>query len=77
MEFAMTQIDLLGLAHPRTAKRRVGLLARLAAWRAVRRQRADLSRLDDYRLEDIGLTRADVARETARPLWDVPERWLR
>ncbi len=41
----------------------------------LRRERADLSRLDDHRLVDLGLTRAQVREEVARPLWDAPERW--
>jgi uncharacterized protein YjiS (DUF1127 family) len=35
---------------------------------AVARQRRDLSQLDDRMLQDIGVTRADVEREMARPL---------
>ena len=44
---------------------------------AARRQRANLSKLDERFLNDIGLTRADVEAETARPAWDVPSNWLR
>ena len=38
----------------------------------VRRQRRALERLDDTALHDLGLTRADVAREASRPIWSLP-----
>lgn len=50
----------------------VRIQAGLAAWR----QRRALVRLDDNARRDLGLTEADVARETSRPVWDVPQRWL-
>lgn len=54
-----------------------GLLARLrAAWH-VSVQRRQLATLDDARLADLGLTRADVRAEVARAPWDVPKHWLR
>jgi uncharacterized protein YjiS (DUF1127 family) len=34
---------------------------------AVHRQRHDLAQLDDHLLRDIGVTRAEVERELARP----------
>lgn len=58
------------------APRRVSIFARLAFWRDLRRQRLALSRLDDRQLQDIGLTRADVVRELARPMWDAPPHWF-
>jgi uncharacterized protein YjiS (DUF1127 family) len=33
------------------------------------RQRRQLGELNDYMLRDIGLTRADVDRETRKPFW--------
>jgi uncharacterized protein YjiS (DUF1127 family) len=45
----------------------------LAAWR----QRRALADLPAERLEDLGLTEDDVRREAARPMWDVPQHWLR
>lgn len=53
----------------------MALMAALAAWlrdgadRA--RQRRALSRLNDFDLRDIGLTRRDVADETAKPFWQI------
>ncbi len=40
-----------------------GLLARVASWDEVWRQRQALGMLDDRMLDDIGVTRADVACE--------------
>lgn len=41
------------------------------------RQRRRLAELDDALLRDIGLTRDEARAEARRPLWDVPESWLR
>jgi uncharacterized protein YjiS (DUF1127 family) len=38
-------------------------------WTARARQRRDLAALDDHALRDIGLSRADVRRELAKPFW--------
>ena len=35
------------------------------------RQRRALAGLSDYQLHDIGLSRSDVAGETAKPFWRV------
>lgn len=35
----------------------------------IRRQRRALENLDDRLLKDIGLTRCDVEKEVARPVW--------
>lgn len=44
------------------------------AWE-TRRERLALTQLDASRLNDIGLTKADVQREANRPIWDVPAHW--
>jgi uncharacterized protein YjiS (DUF1127 family) len=49
----------------------VGFVARM--WE-VRRERRALMALDDRMLKDIGLGRGDVARETMRAPWDLPNR---
>jgi len=41
----------------------------LSVWRARYTRRRVLAQLDDHLLYDIGLTRADVERELARPFW--------
>jgi uncharacterized protein YjiS (DUF1127 family) len=38
-------------------------------WRDRSRARWELMRLDDRLLSDVGLTRADVYRETHKALW--------
>ncbi len=42
---------------------------------AVWQQRRVLARLDDTRLCDLGISRADAQREATRPVWDVPTGW--
>lgn len=53
------------------------LLERLLTMFDVQRTRIDLSRLDDERLRDIGLSREEVEAELSRPVWDVPANWRR
>lgn len=38
-------------------------------WRDLARQRRALGRLDDRLLKDIGVSRADVEQEVAKPFW--------
>ena len=45
------------------------LFDRLATWQERAASRRRLGQIDDWMLKDIGLTRADVARETAKPFW--------
>jgi uncharacterized protein YjiS (DUF1127 family) len=47
-------------------------LTRLQRWRQLSRDRSELARLSDDCLRDIGLSRADVHRESIRPFWDDP-----
>ncbi len=42
----------------------------LMAWHERARQRRHLAQLDDRMLKDIGLSRVDVARETAKAFWE-------
>jgi uncharacterized protein YjiS (DUF1127 family) len=53
------------LTWPRLS--RDGFVAWLVHLDAVHRQRHDLAQLDDHLLRDIGVTRAEVERELARP----------
>lgn len=41
----------------------------------VWRQRQHLERLPAHMRRDIGLSDGDIARETQRSLWDVPQTW--
>ena len=45
------------------------LMGYLAEWRARARSRYLLQQLDDRMLRDVGLSRADVARECAKNFW--------
>ncbi|MHC8318800.1 DUF1127 domain-containing protein [Pseudomonas sp. LB3P31] len=46
--------------------------AQIGRWRQLHRERAEIASLSDDRLRDIGLSRCDVRRESARPFWDDP-----
>ena len=63
------------LVLPLIFRRHPGLFARLRRVAALRRQRLDLTRLDDRLLRDIGLTRTAAETEAARPAWDAPHHW--
>ena len=41
----------------------------LSVWRARYTRRRVMAQLDDHLLHDIGLKRADVERESAKPFW--------
>lgn len=45
------------------------IVVALVKWEERHRTRRGLTRLDAHLLEDVGLTRTDVARELARPGW--------
>ncbi|MBT25436.1 DUF1127 domain-containing protein [Thalassobius sp. S69A] len=64
----------LPLSHAARASRG-SVLARLMGLLALRRQRAQLARLDDAALRDIGLTREEARQEASRPVWDSPDFW--
>ncbi|HTO85271.1 MAG TPA: DUF1127 domain-containing protein [Methylomirabilota bacterium] len=51
------------------ASRLRGVLRALVTWSARSRQRRALAGLDDAMLKDIGLSRADIAFEAAKPFW--------
>ncbi len=58
-----------GLDMPAAAAVSKSLLRGLASWMARWNQRRSLDRLEIHLLDDIGITRADVAREVAKPFW--------
>ena len=45
------------------------LFQRLLDWQERAFQRQDLWRLGDHELKDIGLSRADIEAEAAKPFW--------
>jgi uncharacterized protein YjiS (DUF1127 family) len=47
----------------------VRLVDTLLDWQERARERRHLSGLDDHLLRDIGLSRADVDHEVAKPFW--------
>lgn len=49
----------------------------IAAAFSAQSQRKALKSLDDARLRDLGLTYAQALQEAKRPVWDVPNHWLR
>jgi len=46
-----------------------GLIDFLGECRSLRRERRALASLDDWVLKDIGVSRADVEGELAKPMW--------
>ena len=62
------------LALPRHSAPLLGSILSLAAlWRS----RRALAALDPARLDDLGISASDAAREAARAPWDVPSHWLK
>ncbi|HSR71817.1 MAG TPA: DUF1127 domain-containing protein [Kiloniellales bacterium] len=58
----------------RTPRREPGsplrrILDRLLLWQARAAERRQLAEMSDHLLKDMGLTRADVSRECAKPFW--------
>ncbi|WP_095590396.1 DUF1127 domain-containing protein [Actibacterium ureilyticum] len=61
--------------HPARAAAAGGVLPRIYRAFAVAEQRHKLAQMDDARLADIGVTRAQARAEARRPFWDVPKGW--
>jgi uncharacterized protein YjiS (DUF1127 family) len=53
----------------RLSDRFLSLVELLQAWSARAQERRMLLELDERMLKDIGVTRADVAREATKPFW--------
>jgi len=67
---ALTLVPGSRAVHQETSNgRRHRWLSILRTWMARSRQRQALGELDDHLLDDIGLTRAQAAREIAKPFW--------
>lgn len=67
-------VEVLRLALQTSSKVLSTAQAQLSRWRQLSKDRAELARLSDDRLRDIGLSRADVLKESSRPFWDDPLR---
>ena len=69
----MTTIVVAGkvrhFALERKSPRILDLLVAVETWLDRRAQRMELAELDDHILHDVGLSRADVEREMAKPFW--------
>jgi len=63
----------LNIPSARTSRPRIGLMAAFALYRS----RRDLAKLDAAQLSDIGLSHSDARKEAVRPVWDVPQNWLK
>ena len=59
------------------ASRPRGIVSLLALSLQTWKERRALARLDADALRDIGLSAEDAARESDRPIWDVPSNWTR
>ncbi|ACL55324.1 DUF1127 domain-containing protein [Methylobacterium nodulans] len=55
--------------RPPRPTRAVSVIERLELWAQRHRQRRELQTLSERTLDDIGLSRADVAREADKPFW--------
>ena len=69
----MTTIVVAGkvryFAPERKPLRLLDLFLAAETWLDRHAQRLELAELDDHMLHDVGLSRADVEREVAKPFW--------
>ncbi len=70
-----TNCDIRHITAQRPATK--GIFHTISVFYAVWRQRRALSRLDKSALNDIGLTQREADQEACKPVWDVPQHWLR
>ena len=73
--FASLHTSTMAIARIQSRSRATGLVARIRQALKLRAERKYLITLDDARLCDIGMTRAQAMAEAARPIWDVPRGW--
>ncbi len=71
----MTTLTQTCTALPRAANR--GFWTRLTSAGSLWRQRQALAAMPDHMLDDLGISRADAMAEAAKPMWDVPQHWLK
>lgn len=48
----------------------LALIRRIQRWHRLSYERRLLASLDQHQLRDIGISRAEAQRESARPFWD-------
>lgn len=53
------------------------MFAHLTQYFGLARQRRQLAQLDAHQLADIGITQAEAAAESRRPVWDAPSHWTK
>ena len=70
MAFALTSIGA-------PTSRRISLARFIALAFETKRQRRALANLDANTRHDLGLSQEQINVELARPVWDVPQSWLR
>ena len=51
------------------------IIAKLRFWRRISAQRAELGKMSDDLLKDIGISRTEAAYEAQRPFWDTAHKW--
>ena len=73
MERSVPLLNRLALYSPLARRARTGL----AAYLDLARQRRALSSLDAARLDDLGLSPDAARAEADRPVWDVPDHWMK
>ena len=64
--YAMQQGELIMILLSNANK----VLAKILFWGEILRQRKQLSKMDDYLLKDIGVSRVEAVREAERKFWD-------
>ena len=73
--FASLHTSTLAVARVQSRSAFAGWATGLHRAMILRAERKHLATLDDARLADIGLSRADALAEASRPIWDVPRGW--
>lgn len=73
----MTASDTSAIQNMATQPARASRKTRLRLLIDLYRSRRALEGLDAHQLRDIGISEDLAHAEAARPIWDVPQSWLR
>ena len=57
--------------------RRLSWRQKLSTFASLARSRRALRKLGAQQLADIGISKAQATEEARKPLWDVPDHWLK